>query len=282
MRDLTALRERVSGERGLLRSGKKKYAALLTSLRGLDGGAAVAFSGGVDSTLLLYAAHEALGERCIALTARSVFFPAAEATEAETLCERLGVKHVFLDVDVLAVPGVKDNPPERCYLCKRALLGAVRDSAARRGFSAVLEGANADDAKAWRPGAQAVKELGAYSPLLEAGLTKAEIRALSRSFGLPTADKPAMACLATRFPTGTALTAEDLQRAEAAEARLDALGFAQRRVRVHGDVARIEVPPEDFAFVTEHAAEIDETLRAQGFRYVALDLGGYKTGNMDQ
>jgi len=245
------------------------------------GGAAVAFSGGVDSTLLLYAAKEALGEGCVAVTARSAFFPEAEAAEAAALCTRFGVKQITLDVDVLAVPGVAENPPDRCYLCKRALLGAVCDTAARRGISCVAEGSNVDDDSDWRPGARAVRELGVRSPLKEAGLTKAEIRALSRQLGLPTADKPSMACLASRIPSGERITPEDLRRVEAAEEYLSGLGLTQKRVRVHGALARIEALPEEFPLLLRCADAVDARLRALGFRFVSMDLGGYRTGSVN-
>ena len=257
-----------------------KWAALLGILKAL-GSAAVAFSGGVDSTLLLAAAKEALGDRCVAYTVRSPFFPAREAEEAAALCQRLGVEQVALTVDTLALPGVAENPPERCYLCKRAVLGAILDSAARRGIAHVVEGSNVDDRGDYRPGARAVRELGVRSPLLEAGLTKAEIRKLSKKLRLPTAAKPAMACLASRVPTGETLTPETLRRVEAAEEYLHGLGLTQVRVRVHGDVARIEALPGEFRRLRRHAAEADGKLKALGFRYVALDLGGYKMGNMN-
>jgi len=262
-------------------SATEKYEGLLNILRAL-GGAAAAFSGGVDSALLLAAAKEALGERCLAVTAISPFFPAREAAEARELCRRLGAAQLELEIDTLAAPGVAENPKDRCYLCKRALLGAVCAAAAARGFPYVVEGSNADDALDYRPGARAVKELGVRSPLLEAGLHKAEIRELSRARGLPTADKPALACLASRFPTGEAITPEGLRRVEAAEEYLRGLGLTQRRVRVHGALlARIEALPEEFPLLAGRAREIDEYLKSLGFRYVAMDLGGYRMGNMN-
>ena len=258
------------------------YETLRKLLRDM-GSAAVAFSAGVDSTLLLHATREALGERTAAITVRSPFVPARELEAAAAFCAAEGVRHLILDVDTLAIPGVAENPPERCYLCKRALFTRIKAAAADLGLNCVVEGSNADDLNDYRPGMRAVRELGVRSPLLEAGLTKAEIRAISKALGLPTWDKPAMACLATRFAAGQTLCAEALARVERAEALLAGLGFRQLRVRVHGDLARLELDPEGLDRLRDPAlrAELDEGLRALGYRYVCADLRGYRTGSMN-
>jgi len=258
------------------------YAQLLTLLREM-GSVAVAFSGGVDSTLLLRAAREALGDRTAALTLRSVFVPRRELEAAERLCREMGVRHLVLEADVLAIPGVAENPRERCYLCKRALFTRIREAAAAQGLAWVAEGSNADDLGDYRPGMRAIRELGIRSPLLEAGLTKAEIRTLSRQLGLPTWDKPAMACLATRVETGQRLEPETLSRVERAEEWLAEQGFRQLRVRVHGDLARLELDPEGLARLRDPAAvrAVHSALHGFGFRWVTVDLGGYRMGSMN-
>ena len=248
------------------------------------GSVAVAFSAGVDSTLLLKVAHDTLGEKAMAVTVRSAFTPEREAAEAAGFCAREGICHSVLTVDVLSVPGVADNPPDRCYLCKKALFGRIFEEARANGMAHVAEGSNLDDLGDYRPGLAAIKELGAVSPLREAGLFKAEIRELSRELGLPTWDKSAYACLASRFAYGETITPEKLAMVDKAEQRLLELGFRQFRVRVHGDLARIEVEPGDLPRLTEGgtARELNSFLRSLGFSFVTADLGGYRMGNMNK
>lgn len=258
------------------------YERLLGLLREL-GSVAVAFSGGMDSTLLLRAAREALGERAAAVTVRSRFVPASELKDAAAFCAAEGVRHVVLDVDTLAIPGVVDNSPERCYSCKRALFTQIAAAARQLGLQWVAEGSNVDDLGDYRPGLRAVRELGVRSPLLEAGLGKNEIRGISYELSLPTWDKPAMACLATRFVTGQPITEAGLARVEAAEDWLRMQGFRQLRVRDHGELARVELDPVGLMRLEDVSlrALIDRTLRGLGYRWVTVDLGGYRTGSMN-
>ena len=248
------------------------------------GSAAVAFSSGVDSTFLLRVAHEELGENVVAVTARSHSFPKRELDEAAAFCAREGVRHEIIDSEELDIPGFAENPPDRCYHCKKAIFGKLVAFAQANGLAAVLEGSNMDDDGDYRPGRRAIRELGVLSPLHDAGLTKAEIRALSKRMGLPTADKPSFACLASRFPYGERITAAGLERVERAEQWLmDAgLGLVQLRVRSHGDMARIEVPPDDIPRLAAHAAEISASFKRFGFAYATLDLQGYRTGSLNE
>ena len=248
------------------------------------GSAAVAFSSGVDSTFLLRVAHEELGARAVAVTIRSHTFPKRELDEAVAFCRAEGIRHKIIDTCELDIPGFAENPPDRCYHCKKELFGRILAFAKDNGLNAVLEGSNMDDDGDYRPGRRAIRELGILSPLHDVGLTKAEIRTLSREMGLPTSDKPSFACLASRFPYGERITAVGLERVEKAEQwLLDAgFGLTQLRVRSHGDLARIEVPPYDIPHLAARAAEIAAAFKEFGFAYVTLDLRGYRTGSMNE
>jgi uncharacterized protein len=253
-------------------------------LRGY-GRVAIGFSGGVDSTLLLRVALDVLGaENVLAVIADTPSMPRKEFAEALQLAEGMGAVCAVIHPDELGDPRYAANPADRCYFCKKHLFQGIADLAAARGFAAVLDGNNADDAGDYRPGRRAAQELRVKSPLMEAGLTKAEIRALSARFGLPTADKPAMACLASRIPYGTPVTADVLGQVERAEAVLREAGFAQCRVRHHGEVARIEVAVGELPRLLDGA--VRETLvrriKEAGYRYVTLDLQGYRTGSLNE
>lgn len=247
------------------------------------GSTAVAYSSGVDSTYLLYEAHKVLGERAFAVTAVSCFFPQRESEEAENFCRSRGIRHLILTIDELKIPGIRQNPQNRCYLCKSALFSRLKQTAADEGTAFVSEGSNLDDLGDYRPGLKALAELGIRSPLREAGLTKTDIRALSQEAGLPTWSKPSFACLASRFVYGETITKEKLAMVEAAEEYLISLGFHQLRVRIHGNMARIELEPDAMkrVFKDNMAEQIDHKLRELGFSYVSLDLRGYRMGSMN-
>lgn len=243
---------------------------------------AIAFSAGTDSAFLLKAAHEVLGDRVCALTAVSVFVPQEEIEESKAFCERYGIQQLLLPVDVLSIPRVKENPADRCYHCKRGLFSQMSEMAKAHGFAQIAEGSNVDDSGDYRPGLRAIAELGLLSPLRDAGLTKAEIRELSHVMGLPTWDKPSAACLASRIAYGEALTEDKLCAVEQAERFLHGKGFLQCRVRVHGNLARLELPPEEIEKIAAVREITVEELKKLGFRYVTLDLQGYRTGSMNE
>ena len=262
---------------------RAKYDRLRALLAAQDS-LAVAFSSGVDSTLLLDTAQKVLGEHVLALTAVSRSFPKRERDEASDFCRSRGIRQILVESEELDIEGFRDNPPDRCYLCKRELFTKLLDTARAEGFSAVAEGSNLDDLSDYRPGLRAIEELGILSPLREAGLTKSEIRALSREAQLPTHAKPSFACLASRFVYGEPITEEKLAMVEQAEQRLLDLGFTQFRVRIHGKMARIELAPGEISrFMNEETRkEVSSYLHELGFLYVSLDLDGYRTGSMNR
>ena len=243
---------------------------------------AIGFSGGVDSTFLLWSALQALGsDKVLAVIADTPTLPRFEFASALQCAAQLGARIVVITPNELDDPAYVANPPDRCYLCKRRIFGMIKEAAAAQGFEIVLDGANVDDADDYRPGQRAAQELGVKSPLAEAGLTKAEIRAISAQAGLPTAQLPSNACLATRIPSGTPITRESLGCIERAEGALHGLGFAHCRVRHHGEVARIELSACDIEAAIQKRLLISEAVRATGYRFVALDLDGYKMGRMN-
>lgn len=244
--------------------------------------ALVAFSGGVDSTFLLKITHDVLGDRALAVTATSPTLPPHELEDAKSLAARIGARHVLLAKHDMEDPRFLANTPDKCYFCKAGVCAQLTEYARQHGYAVVLDGSNADDAGDYRPGMRALREYGVRSPLQEVGLTKAEIRALSRAAGLPTWDAPAAACLATRIPYGTPITAATLAQIGQAEQVLRDLGLRDLRVRHHGDVARIEVPPEDFAAILQHRAQIIAALQTLGYLYVALDLAGFRSGSLNE
>ena len=259
-----------------------KKQKLLDILREL-GGCVIGFSGGVDSTFLFAVAAGVLGERALAVTATSETYPERELREANDLAAKIGGRHRVIVSEELDIPGFAENPTDRCYHCKSELFTKLRKVAAEEGLPHVADGSNVDDRGDYRPGRRALRELGVRSPLEEAGLSKADIRELSKVMELPTWDKPSFACLSSRFPYGVTITREKLTVVGRAEEALRDLGLRTLRVRHHGDVARLELGAEEFGRVTNGLRdEVVRRVKAAGYTYVALDLQGYRTGAMNE
>lgn len=261
-----------------------RYQKLLQQLSKLDS-AAVAFSGGVDSTLLVRAASEALGKNNIlAITIASPFFPAWEQQGSQHLAQLMGIRQVIVQCDLLRFPAVVRNDAQRCYHCKKKLFDLCLRTARQHGIGLLLDGTNYDDRQDYRPGHQAAEELGVRSPLADASLTKENIRQLSRKLELPTWNQPAFACLASRIPYGTAIDAERLSQVERCETVLRALGFPAARARHHGDTVRIEINPDLFSAMLDESTRLAviRGAKAAGFTFVSLDLEGYRTGSLNE
>ncbi|MCI8616047.1 MAG: ATP-dependent sacrificial sulfur transferase LarE [Lachnospiraceae bacterium] len=244
----------------------------------------VAFSGGVDSTLVLKMACGAAqknGKKVYAATIHTRLHPLKEIEETKDICREIGAEHIILKVDELKEAGIMDNPVNRCYLCKKQIFLKIKEKASELGAGTILEGTNEDDLHVYRPGIKALRELGIVSPLAEAGLCKKEVRTLAAEYGLKTSSKPSAPCLATRFPYGTALDYEKLARVEKGEDYLKALGFQNVRLRIHDDTARIEVDEDAFERLMEHRKEIIARLKELGYVYITLDLEGFRSGSMD-
>jgi uncharacterized protein len=271
----------MSSLESIRRASEPKLRALKSALADVEG-ALVAFSAGVDSTFVLAVAREVLGDRAVALTAHSPSVPEAERADARALAARIGARHIEVPSGEMDDPRYTANDVDRCYYCKSELYRLCEESAAREGLSSILDGFNADDRKDYRPGHRAAREHTVRSPLAEAGLTKLEVRAWSEAYGLPTWDKPQMACLASRLPYGTTVTPERLGQVERAESGLRSLGFRAFRVRHHGDIGRLEVAADELDVAFDRRAEILEAIRAAGFKLAVLDLEPFRSGRLNE
>lgn len=258
----------------------EKYIELVDYLKKLKK-VLIAFSGGVDSTFLLKVAKDALGDDAVAVTINSPYIPNWEIEEAREYTEKMKIKHDFINVGI--IDEIKNNPSNRCYLCKKAIFSKIKEKAINEGFDYIIDGTNLDDTKDYRPGIKALKELKIVSPLLECKITKAEIREMSKELSLPTWNKPAYACLLTRIPFDTTLKIDELNRIEKAEKYLIDRGIAAVRVRSHGELARIEIDPalRERLFNTDLLDEISRKLKEYGFKYVTIDAAGYQMGSLN-
>ncbi|MEK6673239.1 MAG: ATP-dependent sacrificial sulfur transferase LarE [Nitrospirota bacterium] len=254
--------------------------SILSSL----GSVCIAYSGGVDSTFLLRVAKDVLKEKVLAVTATSPTYPQYELEEAMALANKIGVKHLVISSNELDIPGFSDNSTNRCYYCKNDLFRKLKEESERYGIKNIADGSNYDDTKDYRPGRTAAKELGVISPLCEAWLTKNDIRSLSKELGLETWNKPSLACLSSRIPYNEKITEDKLKQVEKAEGVLRSWGFTQFRVRHHNDIARLELISEEMSLLdnAELRLSIDSALKSLGFKYVAVDLLGYRTGSMNE
>ncbi len=260
---------------------EEKMDSLKDILKSLES-VAIAYSGGVDSTFLSKVAFDVLGDNALAITARSETYPRSEFEEASRLTEEIGIRHKVIVSEELDIPEFSDNPVNRCYYCKKELFTKLKEIATEQGVKHVLDGSNFDDLDDYRPGMQAVEELDVRSPLKEAGLTKADIRELSKGLGLSTWDKPSFACLSSRFPYGNKITREKLTAVGEAEIFLRGLGIRQLRVRHHDKIARIEVAEDDMALLFQNREQVVKKLKDLGYTYVTMDLQGYRTGSMNE
>lgn len=259
----------------------KKYIELKEYLKSLKT-AVIAFSSGVDSTFLLKTAHDVLKDNVIAVTAKSCSFPQRELNETVNFCKTEGIRHIITESEELDIEGFKNNPPNRCYLCKKELFQKIWKIAEENNIKNVVEGSNLDDEGDYRPGLNAVKELKVRSPLRELKFTKNEIRILSKQLGLYTADKQSFACLSSRFPYGEEITVEKLKKVELAEQLLLDLKFKQARVRIHNNIARIEILSDEFERLIKYREQIVKYFKEIGFIYITMDLQGYRTGSMNE
>jgi len=260
---------------------EQKLSKLISYINSLES-LAIAFSGGVDSTFLLKVAHDTLGDRAVGLTIKSHSVSKRENMETVAFCKAEGIPHYQILINELDIEGFRENPPDRCYICKKQLFEKMGQKAKELGILNLAEGSNTDDDGDYRPGHKAIKELGVLSPLRYAELSKEEIRYLSKKLNLPTWNKPSFACLSSRFPYGEEITIEKLDMVEKSEEFLAGLGFKQFRVRIHGNLARVEVPTDDFDLVMNNREKIILELKKYGFTYVTMDLQGYRTGSMNE